>query len=465
MISWDDFTEFDPADKVHPSNNDPLGIRREPRFGVSADVYHRFAYSKLDEHQRQLVNQHLQFRQRARLRKMAKLFARQPPIRFLLEGRYACISISIEKERQGTLGIPRMFITIKPAMTRDDIDDVTIDLNLPPQPHNHSRSPQSVDITINCPGIAIADRKTWRTPGFDPSYLCILPGSPGALGRFGRKGATNWRILEGVTKWMMGRRLNIQIDQELAETQSPLPDGLKDLRLFRRQNFAICPVFGDRARVKTSSLELDYWLLSGTCPDQAIVIAMKRTAEEYLNVYKDAFDKLINTQFLRFTQCYSAVNDCLESVSIIPQLVHHILQSPLPSTPDRRRLVIIDTQISANPLPQEKMDGVKMEMERMMEGLMEEMDNRGYPDVQIHTLDEDLPPRKSSWFGQFFPTGIQLIISQQYQASLSSQSISTTTLISHQLPSAIGYRALPITACNVRRIRRRFPAHQQSITP
>ncbi|CAJ0574412.1 unnamed protein product, partial [Mesorhabditis spiculigera] len=125
-----------------------------------------------------------------------------------------------------------------------------------------------------------------------------------------------------------------------------LPDGFGELNIFWRRNFAISETFGDAFWVESRAIRLARCVPKDTYPDRATIRGVGLPPDKFLAAFKDAVDQLSNTPFLRLTQCYSKVNDCLKSHSINPQLVHHILQSTLPSTSERRRLVIIDVKMN-----------------------------------------------------------------------------------------------------------------------
>ncbi|CAJ0560642.1 unnamed protein product, partial [Mesorhabditis spiculigera] len=96
---------------------------------------------------------------------------------------------------------------------------------------------------------------------------------------------------------------------------------------------------GSLTLVPIRAIRLARCVPKDTYPDRATIRGVGLPPDKFLAAFKDAVDQLSNTPFLRLTQCYSKVNDCLKSHSINPQLVHHILQSTLPSTSERRRLV------------------------------------------------------------------------------------------------------------------------------
>ncbi|CAJ0562703.1 unnamed protein product, partial [Mesorhabditis spiculigera] len=159
--------------------------------------------------------------------------------------------------------------------------------------------------------------------------------------------------------------------------------------------------------------------------------------EEYLDVYTDAFIKLIDCPLLRFSHIYEKETDCLHSLHFFQQFIHHIIQSAIPNG-EGRRLVILDIYTTQQ-LQQESLKCLSDEYEMMMGRLIEWIENnaRGQS-IQLYQIGTDLGERESELLGRIYPTGINVIIAQNYSAE-------------NQVPWALSHEGRTPTALGIRR--------------
>ncbi|CAJ0574482.1 unnamed protein product, partial [Mesorhabditis spiculigera] len=132
--------------------------------------------------------------------------------------------------------------------------------------------------------------------------------------------------------------------------------------------------------------------------------------------------KLIDCPLLRFSHIYEKETDCLHSLHFFQQFIHHIIQSAIPNG-EGRRLVILDIYTTQQ-LQQETLKCLSDEYEMMMGRLIEWIENnaRGQS-IQLSQTKSKIPARESIVFDRIYPTGINIIIAQNYpsEAVVNSQ--------------------------------------------
>ncbi|CAJ0569420.1 unnamed protein product, partial [Mesorhabditis spiculigera] len=172
------------------------------------------------------------------------------------------------------------------------------------------------------------------------------------------------------------------------------PPQLTALPMFCRGNLAIHPELGPETRY----FEMDSWMWPGLKPDQAYLFSRDLRPEEYLDIYLDAFQKLINCPVVRLMQCYENEAECIDALPTIQQLFEAIIQAPRIEREDGRRLV--------------DMPELAARYATMMKAVRAVMDSRQPNDVPLYQAD--LPSPRIYYTVPRTPTTANLIIAQNY---------------------------------------------------
>ncbi|CAJ0585998.1 unnamed protein product, partial [Mesorhabditis spiculigera] len=199
------------------------------------------------------------------------------------------------------------------------------------------------------------------------------------------------------------------------------PPQLTALPMFCRGNLAIHPELGPETRLGERYFEMDSWMWPGLKPDQAYLFSRDLRPEEYLDIYLDAFQKLINCPVVRLMQCYENEAECIAALPTIQQLFEAIIQAPRIEREDGRRLVIVDIQRRGQEFHMKGKTRIwdKVEMPElaakyatMMKAVRAVMDSRQPNDVQLYQAD--LPSPRIYYTVPRTPTTANLIIAQNY---------------------------------------------------
>ncbi|CAJ0569436.1 unnamed protein product, partial [Mesorhabditis spiculigera] len=194
------------------------------------------------------------------------------------------------------------------------------------------------------------------------------------------------------------------------------------LPMLRRGNLAIHPEFGAGLAVGERYFEMDSWIWPGLKPDQAYLGSSGPRPGDYLEVYLDAFQKLINCPVVRLMQCYNNEAECIESLPTIPPLLEQIIKAPRSETADGRRLVIIDIQTFVTAIlpygarpPRVEMPELSVAYEKLMREVCAMMDRSQLNDIQLYQAN--LPSLWMYYSRSRTPTTANLIIAQNYGSS------------------------------------------------
>ncbi|CAJ0586044.1 unnamed protein product, partial [Mesorhabditis spiculigera] len=262
-----------------------------------------------------------------------------------------------------------------------------------------------------------------RNGTFYPNFVCSYceleanapPGEfryqPEIALRMAGGSDAQYRLLDKLTRGARSR--------ELFPYQAP--PQFTAMPMFRRGNLVIHPEFGPQSRMGERYFEMGSWMWPGLQPDQTYLFWPGLRPGEYLDVYLDAFQKLINCPVVRLMQCYQNETECIQALPAIQQLFENILKAPRIDREDGRRLVIIDIQILVTEFRTEDrlrvwdkavLPHLSIEYEKMVQVVWALMDSLRPIDIQLYQAD--LPKLSIKCQPIRTPTCANLIIAQNY---------------------------------------------------
>ncbi|CAJ0581673.1 unnamed protein product, partial [Mesorhabditis spiculigera] len=368
-------------------------------------------YVRLPARLQHLVNCKLSFGARVQLRATSKVFSKRPGDVFLLVGQYRFVrlfikglqchcafSFYIEEMPDPTLQ-PSDFINISIGVSERD-ESYAIDCGF------RQRSPDDVG-----PYFIETTTTAYNRPKVLRFESTISMDERRAL-----------RILDKLTSSLPSQAVCLQ-HMLLGR---PLP-AITKMSFFRRCPITIAAQFGAlwAGRHHDRYLRLDEWIPNGLRPYQASIWPTGYYApDDYLPILMDAFEKLKDLPLLHLNQVYRVKADCLESLAVIEQMIHHIVKSPPPS--GQRRLVAFHTLLFRRYLPpEEERSEYLCAREKMLERLIESFNNcQSHFNTQVQLYVEGGRGRRM--FKGAPPcvrTGIRIILAQNYSLPHSKQLI------------------------------------------